>query len=201
MNFYSDFAPRRTRQIIGDVAALLAIGAWAWLGVTIFQLVSNLSTFGVQMEDAGSGFKSTMVELGDTLGGIPLIGGGIRVPFDGASDAGQALETAGQSQQVAVSQLATGLGVGISALPILTILILWLIPRLRFAQRSAHARSMLDADAGVDLLALRALANQKISALSTVSSNAMDAWRRGDEDVMRALAGLELKSAGVKLDR
>ncbi len=199
MNLYSDFAPRRTRQIIADVAALIGIGAWTWLGVTVFQLVSNLSTFGVQMEDAGSGFKTTMVELGETLGGIPLIGGGVRVPFDGASEAGLALETAGQSQQVAVAQLATGLGVGISALPILTILVLWLIPRLRFAQKSSHARLMMDAPAGVDLLALRALANQKISALSTVSPNAMDAWRRGDETVMRALAQLELKSAGVKL--
>lgn len=200
MNLYSDFAPRRTRQIIGDVAALLAIAAWAWLGVTVFQLVSNLSTFGRQMEDAGAGFKDTMVEVGSTLGGIPLIGGGVRAPFDGASAAGEALQTAGQSQQVAVSQLATGLGVGIAALPILTILILWLIPRARFARKSANARSMLDASAGVDLLALRALANQKISALSAVSPNAMDAWRRGDEQVMRALARLELTSAGVRLD-
>ncbi len=199
MNFYSDFAPRRTRQIIGDVAALFAIAAWIWLGVTVFQLVSNLSTFGVQMEDAGSGFKGAMVEVGKTLGGIPLIGGGIRAPFDGASAAGEALRAAGQSQQVAVSQLATGLGVGIALLPILTILVLWLIPRIRFARKSAHARSMMDAHAGVDLLALRALANQKISALSAISPNAMDAWRRGDEAVMRSLAQLELKSAGVKL--
>lgn len=200
MNFYSDFAPRRTRQIIGDIAALLAIAAWAWLGATVFQLVSNLATFGAQMENAGSGFKKTMVEVGEALGGIPLIGGGIRVPFDGASDAGDALQTAGQSQQVAVSQLAIGLGAGIAVLPILMILILWLVPRIRFAGRSAHARSMIDAAAGVDLLALRALANQKISALSGVSPNAMDAWRRGDETVMRALAQLELKSAGVKFD-
>ncbi|MBG6054290.1 Na+(H+)/acetate symporter ActP [Salinibacterium sp. CAN_S4] len=201
MNLYSDFAPQRSRQVVGDVLALLAIGAWAWLGVTVFQLVSNLSTFGAQMEAAGAGFTETMVDIGSTLGGIPLIGGGIRVPFDGASDAGQSLQDAGQSQQVAVSQLATGLGVGIAVLPILMILILWLVPRVRFARNSAHARTMLDASAGVDLLALRALANQKISALSTVSPNAMEAWRRGDETVMMALARLELKSAGVRLDR
>ena len=199
MNLYSDFAPRRTRQIMGDVAALLAIGAWAWLGATVFQLVSNLSTFGMQMEEAGSGFRQTMVEVGETLGGIPLIGGGVRVPFDGASDAGQSLQAAGQSQQVAVSQLATGLGVGIAVLPILMILIVWLVPRIRFARKSANARAMMNVSAGIDLLALRALANQKISELSAVSPNAMEAWRRGDESVMRALARLELTSAGVKL--
>lgn len=129
MNLYSDFAPRRIRQIIGDLLALAAIGAWAWLGTTVFQLISNLSAFGIQMEQAGSGFRQTMVEAGRTLGGIPLIGGGIRVPFDGASDAGQALQSAGQSQQLAVSQLATGLGVGITVVPSLMILTLWLVPQ------------------------------------------------------------------------
>ena len=199
MNLYSDFAPRRTRQIIGDLLALAAIGAWAWLGTTVFQLISNLSAFGIQMEQAGSGFRQTMVEVGRTLGGIPLIGGGIRVPFDGASDAGQALQSAGQSQQVAVSQLATGLGVGIAVVPSLMILTLWLVPRIRFSRRSANARAMMDAPAGVDLLAFRALANQNIAALSSVGPDPMEAWRRGDETVTRALAVLELRSAGVRL--
>jgi len=199
MNLYSDFGPRRTRQIIGDVIALAAIAAWVWLGVTVFQLVMNLSTFGKQMEDAGAGFEQTMTEVGENLGGVPLIGGGIRAPFDGASQAGGALESAGQSQQLAVSQLATGLGIGIAALPILMILVLWLVPRIRFARRASRARAMVDAEAGVDLLALRALATQKIAALATVGPDPMAAWRRGDETVMRALAQLELRSAGVRM--
>lgn len=199
MKLYSDFGPRRTRQIIGDVLALAAIAAWAWLGVTVYQLVENLSAFGVQMEEAGAGFKQTMTEVGDTLGGVPLIGGGIRAPFDGASGAGGALEAAGQSQQVAVNQLATGLGIGIAALPILTILVLWLVPRIRFARRAGRAKAIVKSGAGIDLLALRALATQKISALTTVDPDAMAGWRRGDETVMRALAQLELKSSGVRL--
>ena len=201
MNLYSDFAPRRLRQIVADVVALLAVAACAWLGATVFQLVANLSTFGVQMETAGSGFRDTMVEAGTTLGGIPLIGGGIRVPFDGASSAGRALQDAGQSQQVAVSQLAVGLGVGTAAILILMILMIWLLPRMRFVRNAARARRVRDSAAGIDLLALRALANQEISALSSVSPHAMDAWRRGDETAMLALARLELKSAGVRLDR
>jgi hypothetical protein len=199
MRLYSDFGPRRTRQIIADILAIVAIAAWVWLGVTVFQLVMNLSTFGQQMEDAGAGFRQTMTEVGDNLGGVPLIGGGIRVPFDGASEAGGALEAAGQSQQVAVSQLATGLGVGIAALPILMILLLWLVPRIRFIRKSSRARAIVKAEAGIDLLALRALATQKISALTAVSPDAMAAWRRGDEAVMRSLAQQELKSAGVRM--
>ncbi|HPG76463.1 MAG TPA: hypothetical protein PLU61_09795 [Rhodoglobus sp.] len=199
MKLYSDFGPRRSRQIVADVTALALIGAWVWLGITVYSLIENLAVYGVQMEDAGAGFRETMTQVGETLGGIPLIGGGIRTPFDGASEAGGALEAAGQSQQVAINQLATVLGIGIAALPILTILLLWLLPRLRFAQRASRAQKLVKSGAGVDLLALRALASQNISALAAVDPDAMAAWRRGDDQVMRKLAALELKSSGVRM--
>jgi hypothetical protein len=199
MTLYSDFRPRRTRQIIGDVLALVLIGAWVWLGVTVYELFEDLAAFGEQMEEAGSGFEETMTEVGNTLGGIPFIGGGIRAPFDGASGAGGALEAAGQSQQVAVHQLATGLGIGIAALPIIMILLLWLVPRTRFVRKAGQAKAAVKSGAGIDLLALRALATHEISTLSKIDPDAMAAWRRGDEGVMRALAQLELKSSGVRL--
>jgi hypothetical protein len=80
------------------------------------------------------------------------------------------------------------------------ILVLWLIPRIRFVRKAGRAKAIADSDAGIDLLALRALANQKISALSAIDPDAMSAWRRGDETVMRSLAQLELKSSGIRLD-
>lgn len=199
MTLYSDFGPRRTRQIFGDMLALVLIGAWVWLGVTVYGLVGNLAGFGKQMEAAGAGFEHTMTEVGSTLGGIPFIGGGIRAPFDDASGAGGALEAAGQSQQVAVDQLATGLGVGIAALPIVMILVLWLLPRIRFARKAGQVKAAVKSGAGIELFALRALATQDVSTLSKIDPDAMGAWRRRDEEVMRALAHLELKSSGVRL--
>jgi hypothetical protein len=151
------------------------------------------------MEQAGAGFKDTMVDVGENLGGVPLIGEGIRVPFDGASQAGAALETAGQDQQAAVSQLATGLGVGIAALPIVTILLFWLIPRVRFVRKAGNAKAIVESSAGIDLLALRALSNQKLATLAKIDEDAMAAWRRGDEKVMRELAALELRASGLRL--
>jgi hypothetical protein len=199
MKLYSDFGGRRTRQIVFDVFAILAITAWVLLGVALYSLVMNLAAFGVQMEQAGAGFKQTMVDVGENLGGVPLIGDGIRVPFDGASQAGAALETAGQDQQAAVSQLATVLGIGIAALPILTILLFWLIPRIRFVRKAGNAKAIVESSAGIDLLALRALSNQKLATLAKVDEDAMAAWRRGDERVMRQLAALELRASGVRL--
>ncbi len=199
MRLYSDFADRRARQITADVVALVLIALWIWLGVTVFTLINALADFGVQMEQAGAGFRETMTEVGENLGGIPLIGGGIRIPFDGASQAGGALEAAGQSQQDAVLQLALVLGIGIAVLPILMILVVWLVPRIRFVRRAARAKELVKGGAGIDLLALRALATQKLPALARVDTDAMAAWRRGDERVMRRLAALELKSAGIRL--
>lgn len=200
MTLYSDFGPRRTRQIVADVIALALIGAWTWLGVAVYQLVGDLAGFGEQMEDAGAGFADTMTAIGTTLGSVPLIGGGIRAPFDGASGAGSALESAGQSQQTTVDQLALVLGVGIAVLPILMILVVWLIPRLRFVRRAAHARSAVRSRVSIDLLALRALASQSVAALLAVDPEPTTAWRRGDAVVMRSLAELELKSAGVRMN-
>ena len=200
MKLYSDFTGRRTGQITIDVIAALSIAAWVWFGITIYQLVSNLSAFGIQMQQAGAGFRQTMTDVGENLGSIPVIGGGIRAPFDGASGAGAALEQAGLDQQIAVNQLASGLGIGIAALPIAMILIVWLIPRLRFVRRAGHAQAIMASKAGVDLLALRALANQQMAVIAEVDPDAMAAWRRGDEIVMHRLAQLELRSAGVRLD-
>ncbi|WP_395640416.1 hypothetical protein [Pseudolysinimonas sp.] len=199
MKIYSDFAGRRTRQIIGDVLALAAIALWVWFGVTVFTLVNGLAVFGVQMEDAGVGFEQTMAEVGENLGGVPLIGPGIRVPFDGASAAGGTLAEAGQAQQDAVLQLALTLGIGTAVLPVLMILIVWLVPRILFIRRAGRAKAVVQADAGMDLLALRALTTQKLSAITSIDADALGAWRRGEPDVVRRLAQLELRASGVRL--
>ena len=199
MKLYSDFAAHRTRQITGDLVALVLIAVWIWLGTFVYSLVSALSDFGVQMEEAGAGFQSTMTDVGENLSGVPLIGKGISGPFESASGAGATLEAAGRSQQDAVHNLATGLGWGIALVPTLTILAVWLIPRIRFSRRATQAKTLASAGAGIDLLALRALSGQKFSALGRIDADPMAAWRRGDVAVMRSLAGLELKSSGVRI--
>lgn len=199
MKIYSDFAGRRTRQILADVSAVLAIGLWVWFGVVVFQTVNQLAAYGVQMEEAGAGFAETMTDVGENLGSVPLIGSGIRVPFDGASNAGQALEAAGHAQQEAVLQLATTLGIGIPLLPVLTILVIWLVPRILFIRRAGRAQAVVNSEAGMDLLALRALTTHKLGEIMSIDGDALGAWRRGEKDVVRRLAQLELRSSGIRL--
>jgi hypothetical protein len=70
---------------------------------------------------------------------------------------------------------------------------------VRFARRASVAKSMLKSETSVDLLALRALSTQKLGVLSGIDPDPAGAWRRGDPLVLRSLANLELRAAGVKL--
>ncbi|WZH37349.1 MAG: hypothetical protein PIR02_01505 [Microbacterium enclense] len=140
-----------------------------------------------------------MTDVGDRLGGVPFIGEGISVPFDAASGAGNTLEAAGQTQQDLILRAAIALGVGVAALPILLLVFVWLLPRLRFATRATRTRALVRAGLDVELLALRALTNQKIGTIAKVDPDALGAWRRGDAEVVRRLAGLELKSVGIRV--
>ncbi|GAA1217992.1 hypothetical protein [Rhodoglobus aureus] len=198
MQLYADHAPRRARQLSSDIIALVFIAIWIALGVWVYQLIAAFQQLGLQMQEAGAGFKSTMVELGDTLGSVPLIGSGIRVPFDGASDAGAALENAGQSQQDTVLATATAVGVIIAVVPVALILLLWLLPRVRFARRATEAKKLLSSPGGADLLALRALSTHKLAELAEIAPDAASLWRAGDPATVARLAQLQLRSLGVR---
>jgi hypothetical protein len=198
VKLYSDFAAQRARQVTADIIALALIAVSIAVGVFVFSTVAQLAQFGRQMQTAGADFRTSMTDVGAQLGGVPLIGSGISAPFDTASSAGDTLATAGPTQQDLVMQAAVALGVGVAALPILIVLLVWLLPRLRFISRATRTRTLMRAGLDTDLLALRALTHQKVGVIAKVAPDALGAWRRGDPDVMRELAGLELRSVGIR---
>ena len=199
MKVYSDYPARRTAQIVADVFSLGLIAAFVWAGLIVYGAIAVLAAFGKTIEDAGNGFEQTMADAGDTLGGVPLIGGGIRQPFDAASGAGTLLAEAGQAQQDLVNTAATIIGIVVAAIPILLVLWIWLRGRAKFARRATEARNLSRLPDGPDLLALRALVNADYRELHDIHGEPVDAWRRGEKKVVRALAQLELREAGVRL--
>jgi hypothetical protein len=199
MKLYSDYPARRLRQIIADLIALGLIDAAIWLGVFVHSLVMELAAFSVQVESAGEGFADTLTDVGDRVAGVPFLGSGVQNLFDDASNAGTGLADAGRTGQEAISNLALGLGWTIALVPILAILALWLVPRIRFMRRAAAAGRLISRGGSLDLLALRALTSQSFESLNAISSDAAADWRRGDPATVRALASLELKSSGVRI--
>lgn len=203
MKIYSDFSPRRTGQIIADVVGVGVIALSIWIAASLHALISGFASFGADMEASGAGFRETMTDVGDTLGGVPLIGGGIRGPFDAASDAGATLESAGQDQQVFIGQFATASAIAVVVIPLLVLGLVWVLPRVRFIRRASEAAALLDGSSGspvdLDWLALRSLSRAPLATITAIEANPAAAWRRGDPDVIRRLAELELRSAGVRL--
>ena len=197
-SWYSDYPFARTSQIAADLVALSAIVLAILMGVLVGSAIGGLAEVGRQVEAAGTGLQTTLGDAGDRLGQVPVVGDGIRVPLDEASEAGAALAGAGRDLQTIVQIVAILAGVLVGVGPILLVLLIWLLPRLVFLRRSREVRMLNGSPDGPSLLALRALTRRPYSELSAVSTSPLHAWRSGDAATISGLASLELRRAGVK---
>lgn len=199
MVLYSARPARRLRQVVGD---LLLIG-WIWLWVTLALVVRDatlaLAAPGRSIDDAATGLAGWLRDAGERVAGIPLVGDGAATPFEGAGGAALDLAAAGQAQAEAVDSLAFWLAVAVGGIPIAFALLGYLPLRILFVRRQLAVRRFVDSPVGLDLLALRAMNRQPLRALGRVSSDPVTAWRRGDPEVVRALAALEIADLGVRL--
>ncbi len=198
MRLYSALPVRAAGQLVGDVLLVL----WIWVAVragqSVRQATLRLAEPGRRLEDAGRDLGSGLRSAADRIGGLPVVGGDVRGPLDDASRATESIVRAGQDQQHAVEQLATLLGWVVVVVPVVLALVVWMPPRVRFVRRARAAQRFVDADADLDLFALRAMANQPMHVLARITDDPAGAWRRGDTAVIRALATTELRAAGLR---
>lgn len=199
MKLYSDFGGRRVYQVLGDVAAVAVIVVGIVVAVAIHDAIAAFKGIGADVTKSGDDFSSTMTDIGSTLSGVPLIGSGISAPFATASDAGGTLADAGTNWQTGVEHLATLVGWTVAALVVLVVLVGWVRPRVVGAIRRAAIARLASASPSLDLLALRALTTRPAKAVTRLDEDVVAAWRRGDPEVIRRLAALELKASGVRL--
>lgn len=200
MSLYSDYPGARTRQIIADVVGVVAVIIVATVAATITAAIRTLAGFGRDLESAGIDFRNGLTEAADNLGDVPLIGGGIRAPFDAAAGAGESVAAAGRAQQAFVETLAVGVGWTVALVPLLLIVLLWVVPRVRFAQRSSRMRAMIRGGMTADTLAARAVARAPLAQLVAVHPDPAAAWRTQQPEALRALAAIELRHAGIRTE-
>lgn len=195
---YARTPGRLARQVVGDVLLL----AWCWAAYraarAVEDAVRRLAEPGRQL-DAGAGdVASGLREAGDRAADLPLLGDDLSSPFGSAGDAADAIAAAGRRQVEVVDQLASLLFLVVLVAPVLVAVALWVPRRVRFAVRARAAQRFVDADADLALFALRAMANQPMHRLARISDDPVTAWRRGDRDVVHALAALELADSGLR---
>jgi len=197
MKLYADGPARRTRQVVADLLVLAWVVLWLTLADVVHDATLKLAVPGQRLEQAGGGLADRLRDAGSAVGDVPLVGDQVRSPFDGAGGAADQIAAAGAAQVEAVQTLAFWLGLTVGAVPILLVLAIYVPLRLRFVRTATAGQRLIDADADLDLFALRAMATQPMHRLARVSDDPVRAWRDGDRDVVRELALLELRDAGL----
>ena len=198
MKLYSDLVARRTAQVAADVGMLLWVLVWVWVGRRVHDATLALAGPGRSLESAGTGFRDRMTGAAGSVDDLPLLDDRLAAPFRSAAGSGTDIANAGRGMVEAVDRLSLLLGLSVAVVPILVVGLLWWLRRSRFVRRASAAQRFIDAAPDLDLFALRALASQPMPRLASISADPAGAWRRGEPEVVRALATLELAECGLR---
>lgn len=198
VKIYADRFPTALRQLLTDLLVVVWVYASIRFALWLYDLVEKLAVPGRKLEGAGAGLADNLAEAGGKVGRVPLVGDELTAPFTKAADAARAVADAGRDQQELVGQLALALSIAVLVFPLGLVLFGWLPLRVRWMRRAGSARALAAAPAGRDLLALRALAGQPLAKLTRIAPDVAEAWRRGDDATVDALAALELRGLGLK---
>ncbi|MBQ0896424.1 hypothetical protein KBX37_25590 [Micromonospora sp. U56] len=198
MKIYADRFPVALRQLLTDLLVVVWVYAAIRFALWVHDLVQKLAVPGQKLEGAGGGLADNLADAGGKVGRVPLVGDELTAPFERAAEAARAVADAGRDQQELVGQLALALAIAVLVFPLALVLLGWLPLRVRWMRRAAAAKALATAPAGRDLLALRALAGQPLGKLTRIDPDVAEAWRRGDDATVDALAALELRRLGLR---
>jgi hypothetical protein len=199
MKLYADAPVRRSRQLTADLLFLAWLAAWVLIGHAVQHGTAELAGIGRQTDHSATSLANGLSDAGDSLHGLPVVGGSVAAPFDQMSSASDALAAAGRSQVTAVQRLSWVLGISIALIPILSVGVFFVPARWRFAREATAATRFIDGAEDLDLFALRALTRQPMHVLARVSDDPAGAWRARDPEVVTALAAIELRDCGLEV--
>ncbi|HUL99533.1 MAG TPA: hypothetical protein VLU24_08995 [Mycobacterium sp.] len=197
---YVPYASRPVRlvgQLVSDIVMISWTVLWVWIGVAVYSAVAAVAEAGRRVDSGATDLAGNLDSAGQRADRIPLLGDALSTPLSAAGGAAHDIAGAGQSLDTAASWLAWLLAFAVAGFPILALAMPWLLLRLRFVRRKHTIVGLAQTPAGVQLLALRALANRPLRRLASVSPDPVGAWRREDVHAIHGLAALELRAVGV----
>lgn len=198
MKLYADHSARFAGQVLADILFVCWLVAWVWVGNVVHDATLDLAGPGRQTAESASSLAGSLTDAGDSLGGLPVVGDSVSAPFDSAAGASDRLAAAGREEVRTVQRLANLLGLSIALIPILVVSLFFVPRRLRFVREATAAQRFIDADADLDLFALRAMTHQPMHVLARVSDDPVAALRDGDRAVIARLAEIELRTHGLR---
>lgn len=198
---YSLRPARMARQILADVGILLWVLLWIRLGDRAEESIDALRGPADQLASAGGQLETGMRDAAATTSGLPLVGEQLSQPFRSLGQTAQTVRLTGTDLSLSLERIGTWVGLLVTVLPIAIVGVLWLTVRVRFVRRARAAQRFIDAQADLDLFALRAMARQPMERLARVTDDPAGAWRRGDGPLIIELAQLELRDCGLDAHR
>ena len=201
MKLYADTPARATRQVLADVLFLLWLLVWVMAGNAVHDATLELAAPGRLTQESATSLAESMQDAGDALDDVPIVGDSARAPFDQASQASNALADAGQAEVEAVEDLAFWLRLAVTLIPILVVGAFFVPVRWRFVREATAGQKFMDAEADLQLFALRAMSHQPMHQLARVSEDPVGAFQRGDRDAVHALEKQDMRSVGLKPTR
>lgn len=199
MRLYADHPDRRFRQLLGDIAGIAVVLAAFPAGRAIYRWLSSYAEPGRELEEAAGGLADNLLGAADTIGGIPLVGDQVAEPLANAGGSAAAIADAGRSLQDFVGATAGVAGVLMTFAAVLVAVVFWIMPRVGWVRQAAAARAAQADPDGLDVLALRALANAPVGMLAVAGDGLIAAWREGDPRAVHALAQVEMARLGLYL--
>lgn len=196
---YSTRPGRLAAQLFSDFAVVIWTALWLLVGLAVYDAISTIAEAGRQVESGAHGIAGNLASAGHSAQQIPLVGDDVSKPLTSASQAALDIAGAGHDLDTTASWLAVLLAMAVVALPILIAVLPWFFLRLRFFRRKLTVTALAATPAGEQLLALRALTNRPPRKLAAISADPVGGWRHEDPFTIRALAALELRSAGIAL--
>lgn len=201
MTFPAGIYAQRRGRMLGQLASDLFVGFWVvlwwFVGRATEHTVDAIATPARRSGDAARQLRDQIREAAEQTGRVPGLGAELRKPFDGAVGSLQDVITAADDQVASVERAGLLLGWLVFLIPVVLLLVIWLPVRLRFFLRARAAQRFLDAEADLDLFALRAMVGQPMHVIARISDDPVAAWRRGDRQVIHALAAVELRRSGL----
>lgn len=195
---YATTPGRALVQATADLCVVLWCVLWYLVGKLVHTAIDAFATLGQKIESGANGIGGNLDSAGRGAGKVPLVGSPVSTPLRAAGSAARSIAGAGQGLDQKATWLAIVLALAVSVPPILAVVVPWLILRLRFARRAGAAAELAGTPGGEELLALRALTNRPLPELLSVSADPIESWRQADPGAIRALAAMELRSAGLR---
>ena len=194
---YSSRPIRTTIQILTDLIVIVWTWLWVTIGLAVHAAVSMIAQAGRKVQSGANGVADNLDSAGDTASKVPLVGDALKKPLTAAGSAANEIAQAGHSIDTTATWLAVLLGIAVAAPPILALMMPWFFLRLRFFLRKWTIFGLASTPAGIELLAMRALANRPLRRLAAVNPDPVGAWRRSDPVAVLGLAALEARAAGI----